>query len=118
MPVAIVFQKLETIRVAQTDPRPITAASGDLRVDIDDGGHAGIPLGMRHGEQQGFAWSDHWMVPFKDHVQLTITQDNNYGHTKILGSVRVPSTELNLERTHHFTEEGAHVVLTYFVKKM
>jgi hypothetical protein len=78
-----------------------------------------ISLGLRVGEQMGFAWSDDWLVPFNDHVTLTLRQDNNFGLTKNLGSVTVPSSELgNGERSFDFTESGAHVVLTYFVKEM
>ncbi len=120
MSIGIVFQKLETIKLAQTDPQqPTTGASGNLRVDIDDGGYRRIALGMRNGEQMGFGWSDDFMVPFDDHVTLTLTQDNNYGYERNLGSMTVPSSELNRgERAHHFTGSGADVVLTYFVKKL
>jgi hypothetical protein len=119
MSIAIVFQKLETIKIVQTDPNPITHAGGDLRVDTDVGMWRTIYLGLRVGEQMGFAWSDDWLVPFEDHVKLTLHQDNNFGLTKTLGSVTVPSSALDTgERSYHFTDEGAHVVLTYFVKEM
>ena len=114
---AIVFQKLETIKIVQTDPTPITLAAANFRADPDVGNFRSMGLGLRVGEQMGFASQAIWIVRFDDHVKLSLRQENNFGHSIQLGSVTVPSSELDLgERSFHFTESGAHVVLTYFVR--
>jgi len=113
---AIVFQKLETITIVQTNTTAI--AGGTLRIDPDVGIFHSIRFGLRVGEQMGFGSFDDWLVRFDDHVMVTLFQESFLEERKKLGSVTVPSSELNSgERNFHFTENGADVVLTYFVRK-
>jgi hypothetical protein len=115
---ALVLQKVQTIKVAQTDPTPIVSAGASLRLDPDVGHFHTLRFGLREGEQLGFGWTDSFLVRFDDHVELTLRQENNFGLEKLLGSLTVPSSQLNTnERSFDFTESGAHVVLTYFVRK-
>src|SRR5262249_42411549 len=115
---AIVFQKLETIKIVQTDPTPITVATGTLRADPDVGSFRSMQTGLRVGEQVGFALQPIWIVRFDDHVKLTLWQESNFGSQIELGAVTAQSPERNVgERSFHLTESDAHVVLTYFVRE-
>jgi hypothetical protein len=122
MPTAIVFQTVQTIKHAPTGhpPSPAQSAGAELLVYPDDKQFRRIAFGLMPGETMGLEWSDDWLVPFEDKVELILKQDNDFGATMYtLGSVTVTSAAVNDgAQKHSFTEEGAHVVLTYLVKEV
>ena len=119
MPIAIVFQTVQTIKHAPTGHPPGQSAPAELQVHPDSKVMRSIPLGLVPGETMGLDWSDNWLVPFEEKVKLILKQDNDFGNTYTLGSVTVTPAALNDgAQKYSFTDEGAHVVLTYIVKEV